>query len=225
MPCDGCPKAPALRYALGWRVRGWRAISAARAAGTARTARSAGDRDRPAVRSQSERRRPSGAMCKVDTSARSAGPDARRPGRGATGATGTANAAQAPAIVRPADDAVREKIRFLASPRDRLADRAAVRLTMPARASGVPFPPRGAQQGAQQGARRDARRSVRGAHCRTIRKGQGADFPADGTGVQRIGGIAPLSLCERPTRAQDLLTTTYSELSYTQSNIFGFVMT
>jgi hypothetical protein len=211
MPSIGCQAAPVSRDARGRRVTSSATGRTARAAQPATAADRTSDRGSAAVRSLSGRGGPAEAACKVDLSALGGGPQTRRRGRDTAGATGTAGAPEAAGIVPQADDAVRQRIRRRTRPNHRMADRMALRRTRsatPARGSGVPLPVRGAQRGA----RRDARRAVRAPYWRLIGKGQGAFFPADGTGGRTIYGIAPLSLCESPIRAQDLLLTTYGSL-------------
>jgi hypothetical protein len=211
--CSRRRAVPAPHDARGRRV----ALAAGHATTAARNATAAGGASAGGsapARSLSGRGRPAEAACKVDASAQGGGSDTRRHGRDSTGATGTAGAPEAAETVTPADDAVRQEIRRGTRPADRMADRMTGRRTRsatPARGSGIPLPVRGAQRGA----RRDARRAVRAPHWRRIGKGQRAFFPADGTGAQTICGIAPLSLCESPIRAQDLLMTTCGSLGCT----------
>lgn len=111
--------------------------------------------------------------------------------------------------------------------RARLATQATDRRTGTARGSVIPVPVRGARRGT--GGWHDRWQSppgaARGARRHEMGKGQGAYFPADGTGVQEPAGLSRLSRCESLFYAQDLQSTTLSNLSYTKSKIFGFVMT
>lgn len=111
--------------------------------------------------------------------------------------------------------------------RARLATQATDRRTGTARGSVIPIPERGARRGA--GGWHDRWQSppvtAHGARRHETGKGQGAYFPADGTDIQEPAGRSRLSRCESPIYAQDLQSTTLSNLAYTKSKIFGFVMT
>lgn len=109
----------------------------------------------------------------------------------------------------------------------RLATQATDRRTGTARGSVIPVPVRGARRGA--GGWRDRWQSPpgteHGARRHEMGKGQGAYFLADGTDVQEPARPSRLSRCESLIHAQDLQATTLSNLAYTKSKIFGFVMT
>jgi hypothetical protein len=195
------------RDAGGRRV----ASSAGLGAGTAAGSGGAGavcDGRRAAGRSQ--RRPAETGTCTVDASG-GRGPDAWQAGGTARRRASTAEAVTPVSLTTSADDGVRLEIRLGTRAAVRLAVRQGVPTTLPARESGVQLPARGTQRKARRGAFLGPARSL----CDGIGKGQGAYFPADGTGVKRTTGIAPLSHCERPTRAQDLLTTTCSNVSCT----------
>lgn len=139
---------------------------------------------------------------------------------------GTAKTANRASLAIPATPATRPASRGRAAAGRRCQGRAGggparqpagKRRTRMTRGSERPLPERGPRSGSA--------RVVSAEHRHRIEKGQGAYFPADGTENRGPARVLRLSRCESLICAQDLQSTTLSNIASTKSNIFGFVMT